>query len=292
MKLSQKDVALFYRLNTPLLFHVNKHIGMIQNISTLDEFKELPLEEKIEVRDALYENIELIDSFVKENPAGLSPEDLDIVNSWRDFVKGTFYVFRYLKSHTIFLDSASPPKAYGVLGITDSIDEIFNGVAPIMVKTTLLPFKGRIIYDGVMHAPPILFGGGIRRSMNDSYREAKAQFGVITSLPFSGEERSDADKLKALLRTESSREMHWEEIERLISKSDELLIVYHQEMGKVHARAYRKRLKELELSGLWFGILDGIIIASGATKLKIERTLEEILRKKKRDLVYIFQLPE
>ena len=292
MKLSQKDVALFYRLNTPLLFHVNKNIGMIQDISTLDEFKELPLEEKIEVRDALYENIELIDSFVKENPAGLSPEDLDIVNSWRDFVKGTFYVFRYLKSHTIFLDSESPPKAYVVLGIMDSIDEIFDGVAPIMVKTTFLPFKGRIIYDGVMHAPPILFGGGIRRSMNDSYREAKARFGVITSLPFSGEERSDADKMKALLRTESSREMHWEEIERLISKSDELLIVYHQEMGKVHARAYRKRLKELELSGLWFGILDGIVIASGATKPKIERTLEEILPKKKRNLVYIFQLPE
>ncbi len=252
----------------------------------------MPLEEKVEVRDALYENIELLDSFVKENPASLSSEELGIVSSWRDFVKGTFYVFRYLKSHTIFLNSESPPKAYGVLGITDAFDEIFDGVAPIMVETTLLPFKGRIIYDGLMQAYPLLFGGGIRRSINESYREAKARFGVITSLPFSGEERSDADKLKALLRTESSRVMHWEEIESLINKSDELLIMYHQEMGKVHARAYRKRLKELELSGLWFGILDGMVIASGATKSRIERTLDEILPKKRRNLVYVFQLPK
>lgn len=292
MKLSQKDVALFYKLNPPLLFHVNQKMGVIRDTSTLGEFMKLPLEEKVEVRDALYENIELLDSFVKENPAGLSPEELEIVSSWRDFVRGTFYVFRYLKSHTIFLNSESPPKAYGVLGITDAFDEIFDGVAPIMVETTLLPFKGRIIYDGFMQAYPLLFGGGISRSMNESYREAKARFGVITSLPFSGEERSDAEKLKALLRTESSREIHWEEIESLISKSDDLLIMYHQEMGKVHARSYRKRLKELELSGLWFGILDGIVIVSGATKPKIERTLEEILPKKKRDLVYIFQLPE
>lgn len=292
MKLSQKDVALFYKLNPPLLFYINQKIGVIRDISTLGEFMKLPLEEKVGIRDALYENIELLDSFVKENPAGFSPEELEIVNSWRDFVTGTFYVFRYLKSHTIFLNSESPPKAYGVLGITDAFDEIFDGVAPIMIETTLLPFKGRIIYDGLMQAYPLLFGGGIRRSMNESYREAKARFGVITSLPFSGEERSDAEKLKALLRTESSREIHWEEIESLISRSHELLVIYHQEMGKIHARAYKKRLSELGLSGSWFGILDGMVIASGATKPKIEQTLEEILPKKQRNLVYIFQLPK
>jgi len=292
MKLSQKDAALFYKLNPSLLFYINQRIGVIRDISTLDEFMKSSPEEKVEVRDALYENIELLDSFVEENPASLSPEELEIVNSWRDFAKGTFYVFRYLKSHTIFLNSESPPKAYGVLGIMDAIGEIFDGVTPVMVKTTLLPFKGRIIYDGLMQASSLIFGGGIRRSMNESYREAKARFGVITSLPFSGEERSDADKLKALLRTESSREMHWEEIESLINKSDELLIIYHQEMGKIRARKYKQRLSDLGLSGSWFGILDGMVIASGATKAKIERTLEDILPKKQRNLVYIFQLPK
>ncbi len=37
MKLSQKDVALFYKLNPPLLLYVNQSIGVIRDISTLDE---------------------------------------------------------------------------------------------------------------------------------------------------------------------------------------------------------------------------------------------------------------
>ena len=87
MRLSQKDVALFHKLNPPLLFYVNQQIGVIRDISTLDEFMRSPLEEKVEVRDALYENIELLDSFIKENPAGLSPEELETVNSWKNFAK-------------------------------------------------------------------------------------------------------------------------------------------------------------------------------------------------------------
>jgi hypothetical protein len=290
MRLSQDDAELFYKLNAPLLLYTNEQMDVIQGISTPDAFMELPIEEKGEIRNALYENIELIDSFVKENSFGLSPEELEIVHSWRDFVAGTFYLFRYLKNYTVFLDSGSPPKAYGVLAIHNTFDEFFGTTVPIMVQTVLLPFKGRIIYDGFMAPYNIIFGGGIRRSLDDSYREAKARFGIITSLPFSGAEQSDADILKAYLRTKRSREIHWEEIEELINKDNELLVLYHQEMGKIHARKYKQRLRELGLSDSWFGILDGMIIASGATKPKVERTLKDVLPGEKRGLVYIFHL--
>ena len=52
-----------------------------------------------------------------------------------------------------------------------------------MVKTTLLPFKGRIVYDGTVENYNITFGAGVRRRFNDSYKEAKARFGIVTSLP-------------------------------------------------------------------------------------------------------------
>jgi len=290
MRLSQDDAELFFKLHPPLLLYTNEQMGVIQNISTLDEFMDLPLEEKSEIRDALYENIELIDSFIKENPSGLSPEGLEIVGGWKDFVAGTFYLLRYLKNYTVFLDSESPPKAYGVLAINSTFDEFFGTTVPIMVQTVLLPFKEWIIYDGFIMPYPIIFAGGVRRSLDDSYREAKARYGIITSLPFSGAEKSDADILKAYLRTERSREIHWEEIEELINKDNELLILYHQEMGKIHARTYKQKLRELGLSDSWFGILDGVIIASGATKAKIERTLNDILPGEKRALVHIFHL--
>jgi Domain of unknown function (DUF6398) len=54
---------------------------------------------------------------------------------------------------------------------------------PRMIKTTLLPFKGRIVYDGLMSGYNVSFGPGIRRSLNEAYREAKAHRGIITTLP-------------------------------------------------------------------------------------------------------------
>ena len=148
----------------------------------------------------------------------------------------------------------------------------------------------KIIYDGFMNPYNIFFGAGIRGSIDDSYRKAKAQFGIITQLPFSGEEQDSADTLKAYLSTKRSREVYQEEIEALINKEHRLRILYEQEMGKTHAQAYKKRLRDNGLSNLWFGIFDGIIIASGLTKDRLEANLSDILPKDKIDLVYVFHL--
>ena len=226
----------------------------------------------------------------KSKPQLLSEISIDIVLSWKNFVSGTFYLFRYLKDHTIFLNTEEPPKAYAVLAIQSTFDEIFGGNAPIMIQTVLLPFRDKIIYDGFTMPYNIRFGANIRRSLDDSYREANARFGIITQLPFSGEEKDNAERLKAYLKTKRSRELHQEEIEALINKDRKLRILYEQEMGRIHAQAYRKRLRDNGLSNLWFGILDGVIVASGSTKGKLESNLKDILPKDKMDLVFVFQL--
>ena len=54
-----------------------------------------------------------------------------------------------------------------------------------MIETVLLPFKGMIVYDGLMSSYNISFGPGIRRRLNESFKEAKARHGIVTSLPMS-----------------------------------------------------------------------------------------------------------
>ena len=49
----------------------------------------------------------------------------------------------------------------------------------------LLPFKGRIIYDGLLINSDILLGRMMRRNLNEIFKELKALRGVITSLPWS-----------------------------------------------------------------------------------------------------------
>lgn len=68
------------------------------------------------------------------------------------------------------------------------------------------------------------------------------------------------------------------------------MVTYHQEMGKIHAHTFRKRLHKMGLKDAWFGILNGIIIASGISKENLEQNLDGIIPSYKKDYVYLFRL--
>ena len=113
----------------------------------------------------------------------LSDDELDIVLSWRHQVAGTFYVFRQLKNYMVFLSSGDPPIAYGVVALSEPFEDVIGPYLPRMIETVLMPFKGKIVYDGLLSGYNISFGGGIKRMLNDSYRQAKEGAGIVTSLP-------------------------------------------------------------------------------------------------------------
>jgi len=291
MRLSEEDVKLFYKLNPALLLYVNSEHGVLSNITTMDGLMAQPANERVQVRDKLYENIELIDSFADKNPFGFTPDELEIIRSWKHFVRDKFYLYSHLKKYSVFLSSNSPSKAYGVLSISDSLKDLLPYL-PVMVETVLLPFKGQIIYDGYIGTYCISFGAGIRSGFKDAYEGAKATYGIITTLPFEAKKykQTDEDKLKYYLKNERNREYYWEEIQNLIYKDKELMVIYHQEMGKSYARKYVRQLREIGLSNAWFCILEGLIIASGKNKEDLERNLKEIVPSQKRKFVYLFQL--
>jgi hypothetical protein len=291
MRLSEDDVNLFYKLNPALLLFVNLRLGLQKEIVNMKNFLSLQLEKKVEVRNALYDNIDLIDEFVEKNPDNFSLEELDIISSWKNFLKSTFYIFRYLKKYSVFLASDTDAKAYGVLGISSDLKEMFPHL-PIMVDTVLIPFKNHVIYDGFMAPYSMTFGGGIRRNFKTIYDEAKAKYGIIATLPFEpkGKKQTDEGKLKYYLKNERNREYYWDEIQDLIYENKKLMVIYHQEMGKSHARTYGRRLREIGLSDAWFGILEGQVIASGKTKEDLEKNLRALVPSHKRKFVYLYRL--
>ena len=97
------------------------------------------------------------------------------------FISDKFFIERDLKEYTVFLNDGNPPKAYGVLGLTDEIVEMMLYPLPVFVSAVLLPWKGRIICDGLIFTYNVVLGGGIRKELKESYRQAKTQ-GIITSL--------------------------------------------------------------------------------------------------------------
>ncbi len=183
MLLSPDDAELFFKLHCSLMHFVNQRLDVVPDIASLEEFTALPSETRLKVRNALLGEVDLIESFVDQNPANLSDEETDIVLSWRHQVTGRFYAFRQLKKYMVFLSIDDPPVAYGVVGLTEPFEHLIGPHLPVMTETVLMPFRDKIIYDGLLSRYNITFGGGIKRRLNDSYREAKERLGIVTSLP-------------------------------------------------------------------------------------------------------------
>ena len=170
------------------MFFVNQRLRPIpDNPATLSGFTSLAPALRLKVRDAFLERPEIIEVFTDENPARFSPDELNIVRSWRHFVHGKFFVLRELRNHTVFLSSSQPHVAYGAHALADPLEHVIGSGWPAMVETVLLPFKNMIIYEGLITRFNVTFGSGIRRSLNESYREAKTRFGIVTSLPMTQE---------------------------------------------------------------------------------------------------------
>lgn len=291
MKLKDEDVKLFYKLHPALLFYTNQKTKLIKDVSTVEELRCLPLERLSSIMDSLCDNTGLIDSFVKDNHFDFSLEELEIVQSWKNMIKGNFFVVRYLKKYAVF-HKADSPYAFGVVAITNEFEEILGSQLPIFVEAILLPFKGQITYSAFIKSNRITFGSGMRQNINDSYQKAKAKYGIITALPFTKdkEKQSEEELLKFYLKSKTNREYYAEEIWSLIDTNPALLTLYHLEMGKINSRYYKRKLKEIGITKGWFGLLEDTVVSAGKTKRTVEETIEEIVPPGKRNFVCIFKL--
>ena len=180
MTLPPNDAKLFFELMWKLQYYINQKRGFHKNISSLEEYSNLPTKMKLTARDELWKTPELIESYVQENPDTLLAEELEIVQKWTGFIKGSFFILRHLKKGSIFIKDN---QVYAVHGIQDPLDEVIPSYAlPQMVEAILLPFKGQIIYDGLLAGYRVHFGGGIRSDINHTYTVAKQKDRIITTL--------------------------------------------------------------------------------------------------------------
>jgi hypothetical protein len=187
MILDPDDCERFFKLHKALTLFVNQRLKIAEPPAKSKGIVSLPPEQRVKVRDALVEHLDLIDGFVKENPFKLDLEELDIVGSWKDLVAGEFYVLRFLKKYTVFLTAKKPTVAYGVVALSESFEEVIDQPLPFLCKTVLLPFQGRIVYDGLLSGYNLIIGRNIAGELNDAYNAAKKRLGIVTSLPWRGE---------------------------------------------------------------------------------------------------------
>lgn len=187
MILSPTDAEAFFKMWGHLDAYVCRRTGAVPGIASPNDVREkCSTEDLARVRRALWTDPGILEAFSSDNPFGLSAEEIEEVRRFRHAVRGEFYVERCLKDYAVFLSVGDNPRAFEVRGLHDRIDEILQRTRPVghaaMVETVLLPFRGRIVWDGLAVVNPLTFGPGIRRSFREAYLRAKERGEIITSL--------------------------------------------------------------------------------------------------------------
>lgn len=182
MLLSKEDAQLVSRLHCALMQFVNDKLGVIGPRGVPVEYDTLRPEQRVKVVQGFLERMDLLDAFVAKNPASFSEAELEIVKSWRHRVAGRFIALRQLRKHMILLACDGSRAVYAVTGLIDPIPRVIGRSLPAMVEMVLLPFRGKIVYNGIVATISATFGTGARRGFEEQLRAAKAAKSVVTAL--------------------------------------------------------------------------------------------------------------
>jgi hypothetical protein len=166
----------------PLLTFANDALKVVPSLSGAGAKDSIDGSKAVEVRNVLWEDETILNRFIKENPAQLPSEDLDILKTWKYHRQGNFIVYKVLKKHAIFINQDKANDIFAVKGLQNSFDDIFGPFLPIMIKTVLLPFNDEIITDGLFQSYNLTFGSGYRSQFKSIYDDAKELGTIITTL--------------------------------------------------------------------------------------------------------------
>jgi len=288
MKLTQTELDQLHKIQPLLFFYASQLNHLVKGFDELDDFFELSYQNKITIRDAIYQDRAWIfEKFAKAYQEHFTDDDIEVILSWKNQIKDSFFVVKQLKKYAKFL-SEKEEKAYGVEALHETFDELLH--LPSWAETVLLPFKGKITYDGLILYKNVSFGASIRKSINHQLSMAEAKYGLITSLPYEEEEEDNEKLLAFYAKSEENRYYYADEIKEIIFKSESLKELYYREVAKSNAKKLSKSLRLAGLKSGYFAIIDEVIVASGATKKEVEKNIKAIVPKDRVGYVYIYQL--
>lgn len=281
MRLEEKEYYEYLAVHPKLLYYAGIKNKILPTSTTLKDFINMDAQEKYPTRESLYENIGLIDQYLEEKSGELSTSQVEMIQQFKYFQKGTFYIMKMTEKETLFMDDDF---VYSVLALNDPFIYFFqNWSIPIMVEAVLLPYNGKIIYDGMISNYPIHIGRTMASGLKNEFNLKKGKHGIIKKLPI-GIKKEEAPNLKEMLsimmKTKASRDFNYYEIEELLDNHPELLPHYYKEWGKINSRKKKKELRELGIKKQHFAIYNDTVIATGKSLKEVQEIVKEMLQEK------------
>lgn len=155
--LSKQDAKLFYKLYFALLDFTNQKYKINASLKIYQQ-QHIDPNELGDVVDQFWQNKDaIILEFCLANPLHLNQKELKLVNGFKKGIRNFFILAKFELEYTAFMTADS---VYMVKGVNDNIDNIISyKQLPHPVRTSIVPFKDVLVYDGMLFGLDIDFGG-------------------------------------------------------------------------------------------------------------------------------------
>ncbi len=101
------------------------------------------------IRRELYDNKQLFDQFIAENPLDFDDEQLDIVLDFKRGMLNEYIIMKHEEDYSVFVDESE--RFYAVKGLNNTVEQsLGSNEIPVFVEALLVPIFGEIRYDGIL----------------------------------------------------------------------------------------------------------------------------------------------
>jgi hypothetical protein len=102
---------------------------------------------RLKARTYWQNNQHIVNDYISSNKK-LSPDDIEIIQKWRNVEREIYVLVKHYPEYSVFL-STKNQAVYGVLALTDDFSDVIPSKLPVFLETSLLPYKGQIVWDGI-----------------------------------------------------------------------------------------------------------------------------------------------
>ena len=167
MALPPDDYKKFIISYQKILHFSAKRNKIISARMSFEKFLLSDFQTKAQARMHLVESNNLVDEYEYENRENLTNYDISLINNFKRRIYGEFLLFKCIKDYGIFYEYCSK-NFYQVHPINDPFDKFAHNL-PANVKTTIFPYKNKLITDGMIELPKKKFTDNFIKEVSELY---------------------------------------------------------------------------------------------------------------------------
>ena len=170
--LCKNAVNQYYKLYFAILDYINKKYKIHPEIEKIYKQEGLDINKLYDIDKYIWDNKKIIDDFIKDNNYKFTIEELNEIKEFKNAITSDYFVIvGFDREYTKFLSSDG--KLYMVKGIRVDFDKIVNpSELPKIVSTTLLMFKGNIIFKSFFGNVEVVFGNDVKKDIIKQMKSA------------------------------------------------------------------------------------------------------------------------